>query len=319
MTRNEAAGTVFADLVRKEAILTTVKTFIKRYPVLTYYALTFAISWGALLVMMGLTGMPTTKEQMEAVLPVAIAAMLLGPSASGLFMIGLTDGKAGFRNLRSRLGKWRVASSWYAAALLLAPLISLAVLLALSVLSPVYLPGIFTRDDKMARLTMGIIAAVVTGICEELGWTGFVTPRLRERYSLLTTGLTIGVLWGIWHILPMVILPSVVYSSPVSPAVYIAFRTLNFLVGGLVAYRVLMVWVYDRTQSLLVLILMHIALTAANIIYEPEAIGGTSLFISDFVTAAMFWFIVAAVALIQGGTFWQPPQHKEMRVATGLM
>lgn len=271
------------------------------HPVLSYYALTFAISWGAVLVMIGHTGMPTTKDQMEAVLPVAIAALLLGPSTSGLLMLGLVDGKAGFRELRSRMFRWRVGARWYAIALLLAPLIILAVLMALSVFSPVYLPGVFTRDDKTARLIMGLVSAVVVGICEELGWTGFVTPRIRQRYSVLATGLIIGVLWGIWHIVPMAIMPSGVYSAPLSPAVYIAVRTINFLVGGLVAFRVLMVWIYDRTQSLLVLILMHIGLTAANIIYEPEAIGGTSLFIYDFVGAATIWIVVAVVVVVNRG------------------
>jgi len=35
-------------------------------------------------------------------------------------------------------------------------------------ISPVYLPGVFTRDDWMARLIMGLTSAVAVGICEEL-------------------------------------------------------------------------------------------------------------------------------------------------------
>jgi len=278
--------------------MTTIKAFIQKHPLLTYYLLTFALSWSAILVMIALNGMPTTKEQVEAVLPVAIVGMLLGPSASGLVMIGLVDGKSGFRELRSHLGIGRVGAGWYALAFLVAPLLIMAVLMALSVISPVYLPGLFTRDDKLARLIMGLAAAVVTGICEELGWTGFVTARLMQRYSVLATGLIVGTLWGIWHIVPMVIMPSDAYSAPLSPAVYIAVRMLYFLVGGLVAFRVLMVWVYDRTRSLLLLILMHIGLTAANIIYEPEAISGTSLFIYDFVVAATLWIVVAVVLVV---------------------
>ena len=145
--------------------MTTVSVFIKRHALLTYYALTFAISWGAVLGMMGLTDIPTTKAQIEAMLPVAIVAKLLGPSLSGLLLIGLVDGKAGLRDLRSRLGRWRVGARWYALALLLAQLIILAVLMALALISPAYLPGIFTRDDKLARLFLGLVSAVVTGIC----------------------------------------------------------------------------------------------------------------------------------------------------------
>jgi len=291
----------------KENTMSAINTYIKRQPVLIYYFLTFAISWSVILVMIALIGMPTTKEQMEAAMTGAIVMFLLGPSVSGLLMTGLVDGKVGFHDLRSRLSRWRVAAHWYAIALLLAPFITLAVLMGLSVISPVYLPGVFTRDDKMARLIMGLFSAVVTGICEELGWTGFVTPRLRQRYSVLATGLIIGVLWGLWHIVPMAIWPSVAYSAPLSPAVYIAVRTLAFLVGGLVAFRVLMVWVYDRTQSLLVLILMHIGLTAANIIYEPEAIGGTSNFIADFIGAAAMWIVVGVFFMANSVQFSRQP------------
>jgi uncharacterized protein len=84
----------------------------------------------------------------------------------------------------------------------------------------------------------------------------------------------------------------------------------------LVAFRVLMVWVYARTQSLLVLILMHIGLTAANIIYEPEAIGGTALFICDFVGAAALWIVVAGIVVTNGGQIARPPLYQEMNVAS---
>ena len=290
----------------------TIKTFINKHPVLTYYTLVFNISWGAILATIALTGMPTTKEQMAAVLPVTILATLMGPSISGLLMIGLVDGKAGFRELKTRLFKWRVGARWYAIALLLAPVIILAVLMALSIFSHNYLPGIFTEDDKIALLMMGLLSGLFVGICEELGWTGFVTPRLRKQYSVLTTGLIIGVLWGIWHILPMAILPSVAYSAPLSPSIYITIKTVSLVLGSLVAFRMLMVWVYDRTQSLLVLILMHMGLTAANIIYEPEALGGISNFIYDLVGAAAMWILVAVVALVIG---WQVSNQTFSKVA----
>jgi hypothetical protein len=51
-----------------------------RHPVPTYFALTFAISWGGvLLVIGGPRGIPGTREQFEKLLPFAILAMLAGP------------------------------------------------------------------------------------------------------------------------------------------------------------------------------------------------------------------------------------------------
>lgn len=107
---------------------------------------------------------------------------------------------------------------------------------------------------------------------------------------------------GIWHIVPIVLIPVGVYAAPLSPSLYIIAGTLKFLVGAPVAFRVLMVWVYDRTGSLSVSMLMHAALTAASIIYEPEAIGGTSLIVYDAATAAAMWIVVAIVVLINRGS-----------------
>jgi len=269
--------------------------------VLTYYTLTFAISWGAIFALIGCKGIPATKEQFNMVLPVAIVVMLGGPSVAGILLTGLADGRAGFRELRSRLLKWQVGSRWYAVALLAAPLVLAASLIALSLISPGFPPSIFATDGKAPLLLMGIISGVMVGICEELGWTGFALPRLRLRYGILTTGLMMGALWGAWHIASHAVLASGTYSAPLSPALYVVVRGLALLLGPLLAFRVLMVWVYDRTGSLLVAMLMHFSWTASTIILEPLAISGVPLLISDLVSAAMVWAVVPAVAVANGG------------------
>ena len=103
--------------------------------------------------------------------------------------------KAGLREVLRRLLRWRVGARWYAVALLPAPLLAAAVLFALSLSSP-----IFTTADKTAVLLSGIAAGLTT-VLEEIGWTGFAVPRLRRRYGVVTTGLIVGVLWGAWHFL----------------------------------------------------------------------------------------------------------------------
>jgi hypothetical protein len=70
------------------------------------------------------------------------------------------------------------------------------------------------------------------------------------------------------------------------------------LFSWLPAYRVLMVWVYDRTESLLVAVLMHISLVASTGIIDPVLAGG-SLLAFLLVKAAVLWVIVAAVPLTQ--------------------
>jgi membrane protease YdiL (CAAX protease family) len=284
--------------------MTTNKTFIKNHPVLTYYALTFTISWGGvLLVIGGPGGIPGTKEQFETLLPLAILALLAGPSVAGVLLIGLVYGRVGFRELLSRLLKWRVGARWYAVALLTAPLLMTAIPLALSLLFPEFLPGIVTTDDKASLLLLGIAAGLGAGIFEELGWTGFAIPRLRLRYGVLTTGLIVGLLWGAWHLL-------VNFWSSGSPSgalsLDLLLHSVLFSVGVLPAFRVLMVWVYDRTGSLLVAMLMHASLTTSNVILVPLATG-VPLVTWSLVLAAALGVVVGAVAVTNRGQLSRQP------------
>ena len=90
-----------------------------------------------------------------------------------------------------------IAGHSHAVALLVAPLVVTAVLLPLSLLSPAFVPGIVTTPDKVSLLVMGIGAGLLGGgFLEELGWTGFAGPRLRQRYGVLGTGLIVSLVWG---------------------------------------------------------------------------------------------------------------------------
>lgn len=269
-------------------------SIIKRHAVLSYYILTFVISYGALLYLIASRGLPANRQEMNEAVLVAIPFMLLGPGISGLLMTGLVDGRAGFRDLGQRLRRWRVGGGWYAIAILLPVAVNLAVPMGLSLFSPEYLPGIFTSADKTSRLIMNLTSGVAVGICEEIGWMGFVAPKLRQRYSSLQTGLLMGMLWGLWHILPMAVMPSVAFGAPVAPGIYVALRSLYFLVGGLVAIRVLMLWVYDNTQSLFVMAVLHAALTGTNMLFSPDT-AGMANFVVDLAAFITWWAMVLVV------------------------
>ena len=69
--------------------------FVKQHPVLTYSVLTFAISWGALLVALGSGGLPRTPEQLTRRIPVLIVAMLGGPTLASILLTAVVDGRVG--------------------------------------------------------------------------------------------------------------------------------------------------------------------------------------------------------------------------------
>ena len=289
----------------------TIKAFVESHPLLSYFAVAFAISWGTILFVVGLGpgGFSATPQQFKMAILYAVPAMLLGPSVAGLLLTGLLYGRAGFRELRCRLLKWRVGTRWYAVALLTAPLVFTAVLLGLSLISPEFLPRIFVTSHKASVLLIGIAVGLPVGIFEELGWTGFAIPRMRLRYGVLITGLFVGVLWGAWHLLQSY-WASGVTSGEISLAIWLPAWLIGTLVGQLVAYRVLMVWVYERTGSLLVAIIMHASFAAFTFILFPPLAVEANL-ISDLACAAGLWVVVAAVAVATRGHLTpQPPLRR---------
>jgi membrane protease YdiL (CAAX protease family) len=293
--------------------MTTIQAFIKKHPVLSYYALTFALSWGGmLLVIRGNGGLPPTQEEFARQVALAIPAMLGGPSVACLLVTALVAGKAGFRELFSRLRRWRVGAGWYAVALLTAPLLFLVVHAALSLASSVFLPGVVTTADKAPFLLTSLAAALMVGFFEELGWTGFAIPRLRLRHSVLATGLIAGVLWAAWHAPVIRGWPSVALSGGLSVPLFAAVSGALVLVGQLPAYRVLMAWVYDRTGSLLVAMLMHASLTASTFILGPAVISGTDLLVYDVALGAAWWVVVAVVAVANHGQLSRQPLQWRM-------
>lgn len=307
--------------------MAAIETFIKQHPVLTYYTLVFTISVGGGLLVMGPSGMPGTGEQVATLLPLAFLLLYAGPVVSGPLLIGLVSGRAGFRELFSRLFRWRVGARWYAVALLTMPLLMAAAYVPLSLISPGFLPRIVASgggatpmlaafglaDDKAAMVLAGLVAGVLFGFLEELSWTGFAIPALKQGHGVLATGLIVGALWGAWHI------PITFWSSGDPSGALSLTRFLPpfvFYVAALPAYRVLMVWVYDRTESLLVATLMHASLIASTlVILAPVATGGTALVTYWLVLAAELWLLVAAVAVANRGRLKGLPSLKRVRIA----
>ena len=265
--------------------MSTVKASIKEHALLVYFFLAFAISWGAILVAVGSEGFPVTEDQ----LPVLIVAMLLGPSGAAILAASLSAGKEGVRDLFSRLLRWRVGVRWYAIALLTAPISTVVVLFVLSLFSVGYPAAISSTDDKIGLIIMWIVSGIMVGFFEELGWTGFAVPRMRRGFGVFRTGLVVGLLWGAWHLL--VNLESDTFMG-VLPITLLLTRLFTWLP----AYRILMTWVYDRTESQFVVTLMHVSLVATTGILDP-VLAGEDLVIFLLAKAAVFWALVAAIFL----------------------
>jgi uncharacterized protein len=283
----------------------TSKAFIKSHPLLSYFALTFAISWGGMLLVIAVGGAGG----------VPMLAWVAGPPIAGILLTGLVYGRAGFRDLLTRMRRWRVGARWYAVALLTAPLVFTAILLAFSLSSPEFLPRILTTSNTASVLLFGIGWGLIGGgFLEELGWTGFAVPTLlrRMRYGVLSTGLTVGAMWAVLHFLAFYYLGRP--SGAIPLAIFVPLDVF-ITVMGMTAFRVLMVWVYDRSGgSLLVAgILMHASYTAFTFILAPLTISGVAFLTITFAEASALWMVIAVVALVNHGHLTrQPPLRRRV-------
>jgi uncharacterized protein len=281
--------------------------FLRRRPLIVYFALVFAISWGgALLAIGGAGGMAGTTPASDPRFVYALIAMLAGPSVAGLALTAGVRGRAGLRELRARLLRWRVGIAWYAVALLTAPVLMAATLLPLWSTSEAFLPGIVATNDRAALLLISVGVGLSAGLFEELGWTGFAIPTMLRRRDMLTTGLVVGVVWSAWHLLPNVWAAEAAAGELPAPA-YALSLAVGVFVGYLTGFRVLMVWVYQRTRSLLLAMLMHASLTTSLLALNPLGIAGRNLVIYSFSLAAAIWVVVGVVAVsMRRGLIPQP-------------
>src|SRR4026208_1819082 len=96
---------------------------IRRYPTLSYFVLTFALSGGAVLAVIGGGSIPATPEEVQQLFLFVYLGLLLGPVGAGLIMAGIVGGSHGLQGLGRWLCKWRVEGRWFVVALCTAPVV----------------------------------------------------------------------------------------------------------------------------------------------------------------------------------------------------
>jgi membrane protease YdiL (CAAX protease family) len=260
--------------------------FLKRYSLVIGIVLMFLLTWPIDLANSGV---------LPFQVPFAVYILLgYGFVFASLIMTGLTLGKKGVIALLKHFTIWRVGWKWYLVAFLLYPGILVSAVLLSAALSQtpldfstVFAHRIFGPSANLAILIFPffIFDALANG--EEMGWRGYVLPRLQSKYSALVSSLIVGVIWGIWHF------PK--FLAPGNDSSFALFMV------KVMADAILYTWLYNNTKgSLLLVTLFHASGNTAGV-FLPIANTVTGNNMSALMLQALLEIIVAFVIMIIAG------------------
>ena len=151
---------------------------------------------------------------------------------------------------------------WYAASLLIYPVIGVVILGIGSVLGIVTFPNP-SPIQIITAIAVGFIGAFFKNIFEEFAWRGYLAPRIK------TLGLNdyvahaiVGAIWGAWHIpyLLLFLSPAQIQSAAAQDVTTLVLFVIPSLICASVAYNEIR-WL---TGSVWTAVLMHSVGNAVN-------------------------------------------------------
>ena len=241
---------------------------------LTYFALTIALSipfWAA--------GAMTNFQLLPAIPVSALGFVCMVGAAS--ILVYRENGRVSVAELLKRsFDVKRVRTKlWYAPTILLMPCIMILSYVAMRLM------GIPLPAPQLSFITTLalFIAFFVEALGEELGWSGYAIDPLQDRFGALCGALLLGIVWAVWHFIPLL--------SVQRSVVFIAWWSL-----GTVASRVIITWLYNNTgRSVFVAALFH---TMQNLTWQLFPIDGS--YYDPLVTSLIITAVAVVVVVVWG-------------------
>ena len=271
------------------------RSFLHRHPLLAFVLLAYGLTW-ALTIPFVVCWRVVLEREFAPWLLIFFPAPF-GPTFAALIMAWRLEGRHGVRRLVDRFRIWRVGPGAWLVALLLSPLVVAAAAVASGAA-----PTVFSRFELsgLAMVPMLWLLALPFGpLPEELGWRGWLLPRLQARMSPLVASLVIGVVWTFWHT-PMFWFPGAAIPSFLELGAGVVLLYLAQITGESVLFTLL----FNRSGgSVLLAIVFHTTFnTAEAAVFRtfaaPTAAQEPSIYAW---TVALTWAVAVAGLLLPGG------------------
>ena len=138
-------------------------------------------------------------------------------------------------------------------------------------------------EASLSEAVVLFVGFFVGALVEELGWSGYLIDPLQDRWGALSAGLLLGLVWAVWHLVPLL-------QADRSPA-WIAGWCVST-----VAFRVLCTWLYNNTgRSVFAVTLFH---AISNLSWQLFPIHGSHF--DPWINGLILAIAAAAVTALWG-------------------
>src|ERR687889_505541 len=279
-------------------MMSRLSSVVKRHPIITFFVLTYALTWAIESPFVFLTDSVTATQGLVLII---LASNV--PSAVAIVLTAIVLGRSSLRKLLGRLLIWRVDPRWYLVV----------------VLGPAALAGGIVAFNALLggpaiSFNVPLLAAVITlafhifpgsALGEEIGWRGSPLPRLQAGRSALSASLILGVIWAFFH-LPLFFTGQAFRSPSI---------LVPFVISG-IALSVILTWVYNSTGgSLLMVVLLHATANLPLTLFL-EPLGSRAML--PFLLYVGLMVVGAIVVVIVAGPAHLSRKHKKQEAPSEI-
>ncbi|MHA1509534.1 MAG: CPBP family intramembrane glutamic endopeptidase [Promethearchaeota archaeon] len=243
------------------------KAYVKRYPVLTYFFLTYVITWTCWITVFLMFEPYRASPELAPITLLIILETLAkigacGPGIAGIILTLILFRKDGFRDFVNRIFRWKVNPIYYLFAFLI-PIVIYMIPLSIELMLGESFPNTIAEYGLIGFIFHYMSRLLLGNYEEEIGWRGFAQHHLQKTQSPIKMSLTIGLPHAIWHI----------------PMFLIEDGSIDLLVFLIYAIRVviftfLATWLYSKTQSVLLTAILHVTVNESSLFLAVNTIQG---------------------------------------------
>lgn len=231
-------------------------TAIKRFPLVSFFVLTFMLNW------LGITALVAGYFPSFGEWPLVYDGHLIAeirgrrtllvwtPTFAAMIIAGTQGGYQAVSQLMRKFLIWRVKFSWWVCVFVLPVALAVVTVLFFAVCQGA--PDLGQSAHWAGVFSLRFLFSLTTGgFGEEAGWRGFALPLLQKRIGPLWASLVIGFIWSIWHLAHWTLIG-------------LSLTSVLILCVAITGLSVILTWVYNSTQSLLLVALMHVMFNAVE-------------------------------------------------------